>query len=435
MNRYYHVTVLSNFQIGFDKYKRTYDKSLIKGCSYPGVFFLLNRGDILIGVEKASRLLKKLALPGNELIVLETQIDSTLVNSNDITNTKLGEYVKSNEIKVNKVYYWNDGRFVESRVEEVIAASYKASQVDKQSYSKLMPRSLSFLPIAKGCQAKCAFCFSSASISSDQKQGAINETVIHSALKRARAAGASRAVITGGGEPGLLSIEKLGQIVKACNEYLNKTILITNGYSLTTDKDIAGTMNYLVKAGLSVLAVSRHHYDRGHNCKLMSLDIDSEIIAQTISNEKIPLILRWICVLQKGGIDSLEKLQRYIDWTFKLGVKQICFKELYVSSSSESIYFNQKANDWSYENQVPLSLVIGLAEQQEWELIDRLPWGSPVYRVCRGEQELTIAAYTEPSVSWELANEQCRSWNVMSNGECYASLESKDSIIDLEETV
>ncbi len=435
MNKFYHVTVLSNFQIGFDKYKRTYNKSLIKNSSYPGVFFLLKREDILIGVEKASRLMKKLELPKNELIVIETRIESTQVNNNDITKTKLGKYVRSSEIKVNKVYYWKDGALIESRVEEIISASYKASQVDKQSYSKLKPRSLSFLPIAKGCQAKCAFCFSTASISSDQKQGSINETVIHSALKKARAAGASRAVITGGGEPGLLSLEKLGQIIKACNEYLNKTILITNGYSLATDKDISGTMNYLVKAGLSVLAVSRHHYDRVHNSKLMSLDIDSEVIAQTLSNEKTPIILRWICVLQKGGIDSSEKLQKYIDWTFRLGVTQVCFKELYVSSSSESVYFNQNANDWSYQNQVPLSLVIEMAEQQEWELVDKLPWGSPVYRVCRGEQEITIAAYTEPSVSWEFANNQCRSWNVMSNGECFASLESKDSIINIEEVI
>jgi hypothetical protein len=137
--------------------------------------------------------------------------------------------------------------------------------------------------------------------------------------------------------------------------------------------------------------------------------------------------------LQKGGIDSLELLQSYIDWTFKLGVTQICFKELYVSSSSESIYFNKAANDWSYENQVPLSLVTEMAVQQRWELLSKLPWGSPVYKVRQGRKSITIAAYTEPTVSWELANKQCRSWNVMADGKCFASLESRDSIINLED--
>jgi len=433
MNKYYHVTVLSNFSVGFDKYKRTYDKSLIKESSYQGVFFLLNQDNLHIGVDKANNLLNKLAIPGNRLIVLQTQINSEKVLINDITSTKLGEYIKGSTIKVDQVHYLNDGQLVERRIEDIVAMSYKMSQVNRQSYSKLVPRSLSFLPVAKGCQAKCAFCFSTASISSEQRKGSINETLMRSALKKASAAGALRAVITGGGEPGLLTVEIIGQIIRLCNEYVDKTVLITNGYSLVKDNDLSGTLRYFVNSGLSVLSVSRHHYDRTFNSKLMSLDIDSEVIARSIIADSCSLVLRWVCVLQKGGIDSSDKLQKYIDWTFTLGITQICFKELYVSSSSESVYFNQKANDWSYQNQVPLSLVIDMAEQQEWELVDKLPWGSPVYRVRRGEQSVTIAAYTEPSVSWELANKQCRSWNVMSNGECFASLESKDSIIDIEE--
>ncbi len=421
--------------VGFDKYKKTYNKSSIKESSYPEVFFLLSQDNIQVGVEKATKLINKLAIPENRLIVLETQIDSELVLSNDITSTKLGEYINSSEIQVNKVYYWKDGRLTESRIEDMVAASYKVSQINKQSYSNLMPRSLSFLPIAKGCQAKCAFCFSASSISIEQAQGTISETVMHSALEKASSAGATRAVITGGGEPGLLSVEKLTKIIRICNEYFSKTVLITNGYSLVTDNDISRTLNYFEKAGLSVLSVSRHHYDRAYNGQLMSLDIDSEVIAQTLINDKSSLILRWVCVLQKGGIDSSEKLQKYIDWTFEHGVSQICFKELYVSSSSESVYFNQASNDWSYKNQVPLSIVIDMAEQQEWELVDKLPWGSPVYRICRGKQSITIAAYTEPTVSWELTNKQCRSWNVMSNGECFASLESKESIIDIEKII
>lgn len=433
MIKYYHVTVLNNFLIGFDKYKKTYDKSSIRKSSYPEFFFLLSQDNIQVGVEKATKLIHKLAIPENRLIVLETEIDPRLVLNNDITSTRLGEYIKSSEIRVNKVYYWEDGRLIESRIEDMVAASYKVSQINKQSYSNLMPRSLSFLPVAKGCQAKCAFCFSASSISTEQKQGVISESVMHSALKKASRAGATRAVITGGGEPCLLSVEKLGNIIRVCNEYFSKTVLITNGYSLVIDNDISRTLNYFEESGLSVLSVSRHHYDRAKNCQLMSLDIDSEVIARTLINDKSSLILRWVCVLQKGGIDSSAKLQKYIDWTFEQRVAQICFKELYVSSNSESVYFNQAANDWSYKNQVPLSIVIDMAEQQEWELVEKLPWGSPVYRVSRGKQSITIAAYTEPSVSWELTNKQCRSWNVMSNGECFASLESKDSIIDIED--
>ena len=44
---------------------------------------------------------------------------------------------------------------------------------------------------------------------------------------------------------------------------------------------------------------------------------------------------------------------------------------------------------------------------------------------------MTIAAYTEPSVSWELAQGECRSWNLLADGRCYASLETKHSEINI----
>jgi len=431
MNKYYYVTVLSNFLAGYSKYQRTYDKSLIKQSSYPGVFFLLKKDDLSIGINKATGLLEKLAIPENRLIVIQTLINPVLVFANDVTDTKLGEYINGNSININKIYNLTDGTMIESRIEDVVASSYRVNHVNQVNYSELMPRSLSFLPIAKGCQAKCAFCFSTASISSEQKQGSMTLDVIRCSLIKASTVGAFRAVITGGGEPGLLSKEKLNQIISICNEYMNTIVLITNGYSLANDHNITSALDQLSASGLTVLSVSRHHYDRKINSKLMSLDIESEIISQDFLINERTTTLRWVCVLQKGGIDTSDALQKYIDWTFKQGVTQICFKELYVSSSSESVYFNQAANDWSYQNQVPLSLVTEMAEQQSWELVSQLPWGSPVYRIRRGERSITVAAYTEPSVSWELANKQCRSWNVMANGDCFASLESKNSMIDI----
>ena len=431
MNKYYHVTVLSNFLTGFNKYQRIYDKSLISQSTYSNIFFLLRKKDLSIGINKASKLLVKLGLPDDRLIAIETVVDPSLVYENNITDTKLGEYIQGDCIKVNKVFYLIKEQLTEMRIEDVVASSYQVNLVNQVDYSELIPRSLSFLPIAKGCQAKCAFCFSTASISSEQKQGSMTLDVIRRSLIKASAVGAFRAVITGGGEPGLLSKEKLNQIISICNEYMDTVVLITNGYSLANDHNITSTLDQLSSSGLTVLSVSRHHYDSGINSKLMSLDIESEIISQDFLTNERPTTLRWVCVLQKGGIDTSEALQKYIDWTFQQGVTQICFKELYVSSSSESVYFSQAANDWSYQNQVPLSLVTEMAEQQSWELVNQLPWGSPVYRIRRGERSITVAAYTEPSVSWELANKQCRSWNVMSNGDCFASLESKNSMIDI----
>ncbi|MCW9000904.1 MAG: radical SAM protein, partial [Kangiellaceae bacterium] len=301
MNKYYHVTVLSNFSIGFDKYKRTYNKSEIKQSSYPGIFFLLERYDLNIGIKKATKLLNKLALPGNKLVVLETEVKSSEVQNNNVTETKLGQYIAGDAIKVNNVYYLSGEQLSQVRIEDAVAMSYKVRQVTNQSFATLKPRSISFLPIAKGCQAKCAFCFSAASISTEQSKGIIEENTICSALESAYQAGAERAVITGGGEPGLLPLERLGRLIQLCREYFDKTVLITNGYSLVQDSDLESTLHFLSDSGLKVLSVSRHHYDRRINSDLMSLDIESEVIARSMLKGGYSLIMRWICVLQKGG--------------------------------------------------------------------------------------------------------------------------------------
>ena len=127
---------------------------------------------------------------------------------------------------------------------------------------------------------------------------------IRLALIKASKAGATRAVITGGGEPGLLSVNQLTQIICLSKQYFNKVVLITNGYTLIKDSDIKRTLNIFADAGLNVLSVSRHHHNRARNGQLMNLDIDSEYIAKSLSKIDKGLTLRWVCVLQKGGIDS-----------------------------------------------------------------------------------------------------------------------------------
>ena len=51
--------------MGFDKYKRTYDKKMIKESAYPEVFFLLEKNNIAVGIKKANKLLAKLDLKEN----------------------------------------------------------------------------------------------------------------------------------------------------------------------------------------------------------------------------------------------------------------------------------------------------------------------------------------------------------------------------------
>ena len=94
-----------------------------------------------------------------------------------------------------------------------------------------------------------------------------------------------------------------------------------------------------------------------------------------------------------------------------------------------SYYYEHEANKYSYENLISLSLILDFFKDMNFKLLHTLPWGAPVYTGIFNGFVFKIAAYTEPSLYWEITNNISRSWNIMSNGECFASLEDKNSII------
>jgi hypothetical protein len=202
-------------------------------------------------------------------------------------------------------------------------------------------------------------------------------------LDRAQAHGAERAVITGGGEPTLLAPDLLQQLVNTCANRFDRVVLITNGHNLVTASEGGkiARLGALYDAGLRVLAISRHHFDAERNEQLMRLHTPVELLTRTWRNNhhRWPeLRLRFISVLQKGGIADDTAVENYLSWAINQGVEEICFKELYVSTSAESIYHDYSANDWSRRHQVPLSLITRFAEQRGFVVESHLPWGAPV---------------------------------------------------------
>jgi hypothetical protein len=107
----------------------------------------------------------------------------------------------------------------------------------------------------------------------------------------------------------------------------------------------------------------------------------------------------------------------------------VCFKELYVSTSLESVYHLRSANEWSARNQVSLDVVSAWAAQRGGRDAGRLPWGAPLFDVRLDGAAVRVAAYTEPSLFWERSHGVARSWNVMADGTCLASLEDRASVI------
>jgi len=437
----YHVTVLSNFARGFDKYSSGYSKARIPESTYPDRFFLLRRSELHIGIQKTLRLLEKLALVGNRLIALETELDVAALYPN--TTNGRGQFTPSNQITLSRLYEIEHRENVLTQlrpvaVEDAMAASLRLLNQELFPFVRIRPRAISFLPVALACQARCPFCFSKASVSSDQTAAKSDWEKVSAWLGRAQAYGAERAVITGGGEPTLLPHNLLQQLVAACANCFDKVVLITNGHTLAgaSEADCIMTLSALYDAGLRVLAISRHHFDAEQNARLMHLHTPVEELIRIWrqNHRRWPeLRLRCISVLQKGAVKDATTVENYLSWATNQGVEEICFKELYVSTSAESIYHDRSANDWSRRHQVPLSLITHFAERQGFVVESRLPWGAPVYRGKWLGKPLRVAAYTEPSLFWERTRGIARSWNVMADGRCHVSLEDRASEIKLEE--
>ena len=437
----WHVTGLSNFVRGYDKYARAYSKVGVPESTFADRFFLLRQDELDIGIRKSAALLTKLALPGNRLIALRTRAPSSILKPN--TRTGLGRFVESSTISLDGVAFIEGdapgGRLLPVTVEEACALSLRLLRPELGDYASLTPRTFSVLPIARGCQASCPFCFSDASASAEQEQAQLDLTRVACLSAAARARGAERFVLTGGGEPGLVRHERLCELMAIGKAELGMAVLITNGHHLARRETAAraAMLEDYTRAGLSGLAVSRHHHDDDTSGRLMNLRTDVAGIAQTWGTGRARwpgLRLRFTCVLQRGGVDSLPALESYVDWTSALGVPELCFKELYVSTSVESVYHRHAANDWSHAHQVPLGLVLEFAARHGFVEETRLPWGSPVFRGEWRGRPLRIAAYTEPSLFWERTHGIARSWNLMADGRCLASLEDRASEVEPADT-
>lgn len=424
MKQYYYYTVLSNWVRGFDKYQNRYSKELIKESSFPNQFYLLDETQLDIGYQKALKLLKKINKTNDKIIRISTNLDEKNVQNN--TKNNKGYFVNSNYIDVYGVDFIENQKVSPVAIEELTAMAYNLEE--KNSYKSLKPRTVSYLPIANACQARCWFCFSEYSISIEKENNKVDFVKLEEILIKAKKNGAERFVVTGGGEPGLMPFNELIGVISLAKKYFNKIVLITNGMFLSYKKEenCKKMIEEMIKAGLTVISISKHHYNDETNKQIMGVDTKTTELLKIISSYKKTLQIRLICVLQKNGIKDTESIQNYINYAIEHEVKEICFKELYVASSLESLYSKNKENDYAKNNQVSLNEVIKYCENNNFKKISELPWKSPIF----DNGTIKIAAYTEPSVGWELTNGICRSWNVMSDLKNYATLEDLNSLLE-----
>jgi cyclic pyranopterin phosphate synthase len=269
----------------------------------------------------------------------------------------------------------------------------------------------SVLPVRMACNLKCPFCFSRSSISALRRERADWRRLDVAGYYRfARQRGATRLVITGGGEP-LLRPDDVVFLVELGRRFFDEVACFTNGTFLT--RELA---QRLYDAGLSYLCYSRHAAEDGANRALMGEGAPR--LADFVATAG-PLKIRATCVMARGHVADADAVWHYIETLRPLGITELTFKHTYVAYE-ESLFQGSAENQWAQDHRVSCDPFAGAGE-----VVARLPWGPCIKRV-KGVQ---VCYYHEPTPQWELENRLCRSSNLLSDGTVYASLEDSRSLM------
>jgi cyclic pyranopterin phosphate synthase len=261
------------------------------------------------------------------------------------------------------------------------------------------------------CNLRCPFCFSKSSISALSRERADWRALdVAGYYEFARERGATRLVVTGGGEP-LLRPDDVVYLVELGRRYFDEVACFTNGTYLT--RELAGSLR---AAGLSYVCYSRHHEDDAVNRGLMgegapSLDGFFEAAGD--------LRVRATCVMARGYVDGRDAVERYMKSLMPYGVDEFTFKHTYVAYDG-SFFRGGDENNWARDHRVERDPF-----GEEGTVIGELPWGPRIRRL----DDAQVCYYYEPSPEWELRRGLCRSSNLLSDGSVYASLEDERSLL------
>lgn len=267
----------------------------------------------------------------------------------------------------------------------------------------------SVLPVRMACNCRCLFCFSKSSVSALRHDACDWATMdLDRYFQFAKARGASRLVITGGGEP-LLKADAVSEIIRRGKPIFNEVACFTNGSLLT--RRLAQSF---ADAGLSYLCYSRHHFDERHNRRLMG---EAAPTLKRFFAAAKGLTVRATCVMARGYVDNEREVWRYINRLAQFGVRQFTFKHTYVAYE-QSVFAASHEDRWAAEHRVSFDPFAG-----QGRIIGALPWGPTIRRIG----EFQICYYHEPHPNWELEHQLCRSVNLLSDGKVYASLEDQSS--------
>lgn len=187
-----------------------------------------------------------------------------------------------------------------------------------------------YVKINDVCTAKCEFCSNR-----DMKDlGDLDLEKLKYVLIEMKQRNLLNRISITGGEP-MLKLDLLNQVINLIYEVIPNAIVTfnTNGYRF---RDIL-KLDSLDK--LEGIHISRHHYNDEQNENIFGINVaneeDIKYVMEKIKNKRL---IRLNCLLIKGQIDSIEEVQKFLDFASGLGIFRVGFVSL------------MKVNEYSKEN-------------------------------------------------------------------------------------
>ncbi|MFC5473296.1 hypothetical protein [Paraherbaspirillum soli] len=113
---------------------------------------------------------------------------------------------------------------------------------------------------------------------------------------------------------------------------VHQRVLYTNAAGLADPQRGTQLIRRLEDFNTDWIELSRHHFAEEFNQAIMRFRPgvairEQDIFEDTLLRLNAKLPVKLVCIVQRGGIDSAQQMQQYLDWAQGLGVSSVIFRE------------------------------------------------------------------------------------------------------------
>ena len=152
-------------------------------------------------------------------------------------------------------------------------------------------------------------------------------------------------------------------------------ILYSNGSGFSEQSSRPKILASLRSFGIHRIEFSRHSHMQEENDRIMRFRPNHKAASNQAFIEAVSIVAKefntkLVCIPQHGGIDTLEKLEAYLEWSFEAGIKDVVVREFSLLANS---YTQNRTEKYISRNRVDIVSLMdnsGLLNnaKKEWQI-------------------------------------------------------------------